>query len=110
MKPTTWINIDTFGLVSSFYLCFVGFLLMLFDFMNYNYLPHGWSNRLGSSTLWTWGLLSFVTGIIFFIILESGGKFNQGTKRVRFKFAFLIMTFLMASIVLMYYSAATFTI
>ena len=90
MEPTIWRNIDTLGLVLSYILCLAGFSAMNWKLL----IEH--SATYPPTSQWYFGLMLFVSGIISFIILESGRKFKQETYRVNAKIAFLVMAGLLA--------------
>lgn len=89
MNSAIWRSIDTLGLVISFALCFVGFWVMNWKVLIEHLATYP------PTFQWYFGLVLFVFGIISFIILESGGKFNQGMCRFNIKIAFLITAGLM---------------
>ena len=96
MEPEDWENIDTVGLVLSYVLCLVGFLVM-----NGELIAGGASYPPPSS--WYFGLVLFTSGIVSFIVSESGGKFKQEISRVKTKITFLLMAGLLAYFSLLLY-------
>ena len=85
-----WENIDTVGLVLSYVLCLVGFIVMNGD------LLFGRSASYPPPSGWYFGLVLFTSGIVLFIISESGRKFKQEISRVNIKIIFLLMAALLA--------------
>jgi hypothetical protein len=90
METKNWKNIDTVGLVLSYVLCLVGFLVMNGTLL----FEHSASYPPPSS--WYFGLVLFTSGIVSFIVSESGRKFKQGILRVNSKIAFLLLAALLA--------------
>lgn len=85
-----WENIDTVGLVLSYVLCLVSFPIMNQD------LLFGHHASYPPPSNWYFGLVLFTSGIVLFIVSESGRKFKQETSRETIKILFLIMAVLLA--------------
>ena len=98
MESDSWKIIDSIGLLLGLILCFTGFYLMTFRLLIYHRittppLSHQYE-----------GAILFVLGIISFILLESGRKYDQGKYRIMSKYVFLIITCFMAVLSLMIFS------
>ena len=85
-----WENIDTVGLVLAYVLCLVSFPIMNQD------LLFGHSASYPPPSGWYFGLVLFTSGIVLFIVSESGRKFKQQISRVNIKILFLLMAALLA--------------
>jgi hypothetical protein len=98
MEPGDWKKVDFFGLLLGFMLCIAGFYQM-----NYRLLIYHRSSTPPLSHQYE-GAMLFVLGIISFILLENGRKYNQGKYEVVSKITFLIIISFMAVLSLMIFS------
>ena len=85
-----WENFDTVGLVLSYVLCLVSFIVMNGD------LLFGHSASYPPPFGWYFGLVLFKSGIVLFIVYECGRKFKQEMPRETIKILFLLMASLLA--------------
>ena len=67
MEPNDWKVLDSIGLFLGFLLCIIGFSLMILNMY-----------KLPTSPIKFGGIAVFASGMVSFIILESGRNFEQG--------------------------------